>query len=165
MVPQLVDEGTVSLDAPIEHYLPGVLDGNGYNGNTITVRELLNHTSGIPTNNTTNPQANADGTFTLAALVTDGLSHPPASTPGTTFAYSNTNYMILGILIENATGTPVGQEITQRIIQPLRLTQTSFPQAGPCPHRTCPATRSRTRTYCSKAWRTHAGCRPSTSPA
>jgi D-alanyl-D-alanine carboxypeptidase len=104
VVLQLVDEGKVSLDAPIEGYLPGVVDGNGYDGSTITVRELLQHTSGIPTNNSPNPQANPDGSYTLAALARDGLSHAPASAPGIAWAYSNTNYEILGMLIEQVTG-------------------------------------------------------------
>ncbi|MCU7827052.1 beta-lactamase family protein [Kitasatospora sp. DSM 101779] len=127
---QLVDEGKVVLDTPIETYLPGVVDGNGYHGDTITVRQLLQHSSGIPANDPPNPQASPDGTYTLAALVRDGLGHPPASAPGTTFAYSNTNYEILGLLIERITGLPVRQVITNRIIEPLDLTGTSFPAAG-----------------------------------
>ncbi|MFD0531529.1 serine hydrolase domain-containing protein [Kitasatospora arboriphila] len=136
VVLQLVDEGRVSLDAPIETYLPGVVDGNGYHGDTITVRQLLQHTSGIPANDPPNPQASPDGTYTLAALVRDGLGHPPASAPGTAFAYSNTNYEILGLLIERITGLSVRQAITTRIIEPLGLAGTSFPAAG---DRTVPA--------------------------
>ncbi|MFB7630318.1 serine hydrolase domain-containing protein [Streptomyces sp. NPDC056149] len=126
---QLVDDGKVDLDTAIERYLPGVVDGNGYDGNTITVRQLLQHTSGIPTN-VPNPQANPDGTYTLAALVRDGLSHRPAFPPGTSFQYSNTNFQILGMLIEKITGTPVGQAIRSRIIEPLGLTDTRFPEPG-----------------------------------
>ncbi|MCK7625910.1 beta-lactamase family protein [Streptomyces sp. RS10V-4] len=76
MVLQLVDEGKADLDAAIERYLPGVADGNGDDGNTITVRQLLQHTSGIPTN-VPRPRADPDGTYSLAALVRDGLSHAP----------------------------------------------------------------------------------------
>ncbi|MFI6056117.1 serine hydrolase domain-containing protein [Streptomyces violascens] len=130
VVLQLVDEGKVSLDAPIEKYLPGVVDGNGYDGNTIMVRQLLQHTSGISVNGSPNPQANPDGTYTLAALVRDGLKHAPASAPGAAWLYSNTNYEILGMLIEQVTGMPVAQVITSRIIQPLGLTATTFPAAG-----------------------------------
>ncbi|MGI5340659.1 serine hydrolase domain-containing protein [Streptomyces sp. CA-181903] len=126
---RLVDEGKVDLDTAIERYLPGVVDGNGYDGNAITVRHLLQHTSGIPTN-TPNPQAEPDGTYTLAALVRDGLSHAPAFPPGTSFQYSNTNYEILGMLIEKVTGMPVGDVITSRVIQPLGLTETRYPKPG-----------------------------------
>ncbi|GHF73102.1 serine hydrolase [Streptomyces mashuensis] len=128
-VVQLADEGKVSLDAPIERYLPGVVSGNGYDGNAITVRQLLQHTSGIPTSNPA-AQAGPDGTYTLAALVRDGLSHPPASAPGAAFHYSNTNFEILGMLVEKITGTPVGRVITSRIIEPLGLTETRFPAPG-----------------------------------
>ncbi|MFE3638693.1 serine hydrolase domain-containing protein [Streptomyces sp. NPDC059168] len=126
---QLVDEGEIDLDTAIERYLPGVVDGNGYDGNTITVRQLLQHTSGIPTSDP-HPQASADGTYTLAALVRDGLSHSPAFPPGTSFQYSNTNFEILGMLIERLTGTPVSKAITSRIIEPLALTGTRFPEPG-----------------------------------
>ncbi|MBZ4320441.1 serine hydrolase domain-containing protein [Streptomyces huiliensis] len=126
---QLVDEGKVALDTAIERYLPGVVDGNGYDGDTITVRHLLQHTSGIPTN-VPNPKAEPDGTYTLAALVRDGLGHPPAFPPGTSFQYSNTNYAILGMLIEKITGTPVGEVITKRIVEPLGLTGTRYPKPG-----------------------------------
>ncbi|MEK8143420.1 serine hydrolase domain-containing protein [Streptomyces sp. M10(2022)] len=95
---QLVEEGKVSLESPIEQYLPGVVTGNGHDGNAITVRQLLQHTSQIPVNSP-NPQAGPDGTYTLAALVKDGLSRPRVSAPGT-FEYSNTNYEILGMLLE-----------------------------------------------------------------
>ncbi len=130
VVLQLVDEGKVALDAPIEQYLPGVVTGNGYDGTKISVRQLLQHTSGIPTNRTPKPKANPDGTYSLDAVVRDGLSLPPVSAPGAEWHYSNTNYEILGMLIEKYTGTPVAQAITTRIIQPLGLTQTTFPAAG-----------------------------------
>ncbi|HEY4024647.1 MAG TPA: serine hydrolase domain-containing protein [Pseudonocardiaceae bacterium] len=137
VVLQLVDEGKVDLNAPIERYLPGVVDGNGYNGNTVTVRDLLQQISGIPSNDTNpHPQQNPDGSYTLANLVKDGLSLKPNSTPGTTFTYSNTNFEILGMLIEQVTGEPVGDAITARIITPLGLTQTTFPKGG---DRTLPA--------------------------
>ncbi|QUQ62466.1 serine hydrolase domain-containing protein [Kutzneria sp. CA-103260] len=130
VVLQLVDEGKVALDAPIERYLPGVVDGNGYDGNTITVRELLQHESGIPTNDNQQPQANPDGTYTLAAVVRDGLRLKPDSTPGTKFEYSNTNFQIAGMLIEKITGMSVVDAITSRIITPLGLTDTTFPAGG-----------------------------------
>jgi D-alanyl-D-alanine carboxypeptidase len=137
VVLQLVDEGKVALDTPIEHYLPGVVDGNGYDGDTITVRELLQQDSSIPTNDSPHPQQNSDGSYTLANIVRDGLSHQPDSTPGTHFEYSNTNYEIAGMLIEAVTGQSVADAITSRIITPLGLTGTSFPAGG---QRTLPST-------------------------
>lgn len=127
---QLVDEGKVVLDEPIERYLPGVVTGNGHDGSVITVRHLLQHTSGIPTNDLPTPVPRLDGTFALEELVRDGLRHPSVSAPGAEFHYSNTNYEILGLMVEAVTGNPVGQEITDRIIRPLGLHDTTYPEAG-----------------------------------
>ncbi|MER7013354.1 serine hydrolase domain-containing protein [Saccharopolyspora sp. NPDC000359] len=127
---QLVDEGKVGLDDPIERYLPGVVSGNGYDGNTITVRQLLQHTSGIPTNEAPNPAPSADGTYALEELIRDGLSLPPASAPGEQFHYSNTNFQLIGMMIEEVTGTSVGEQVTSRVIEPLGLADTSYPEAG-----------------------------------
>ncbi|MFE2286355.1 serine hydrolase domain-containing protein [Streptomyces sp. NPDC059443] len=129
---QLVDKGLIALDAPIERYLPGVVDGNGYDGNTITVRQLLQHTSGIAQYEPllAAPPANPDGSYALDALVREGLKRAPASAPGTTMLYTNTNYLILGMLIEKTTGMPVGKAIQSAIIEPLGLTRTSFPAPG-----------------------------------
>ncbi|MCK7626380.1 beta-lactamase family protein [Streptomyces sp. RS10V-4] len=129
---QLVDEGKVSLDASIEKYLPGVVDGNGYDGNAITVRHLLHQTSGIAVYEPLSapPASNPDGSYSLEALVREGLKRAPASAPGTAFLYSNTNYLILGMLVEKATGMPVYKAVTNRISTPLGLTQTIFPAPG-----------------------------------
>ncbi|MFE9009051.1 serine hydrolase domain-containing protein [Streptomyces sp. NPDC007875] len=135
VVLQLAEAGRLSLDAPIEDYLPGVVTGNGYDGTRITVRQLLQHTSGIAAYNpypeVNTPQPNPDGTFSLTALVQDGLSSsPPVAEPGAGFTYSNTNYYILGMLIEELTGQPVHQAVTERVIEPLGLPHTVFPAPG-----------------------------------
>ncbi|MCD9142471.1 serine hydrolase domain-containing protein [Streptomyces albireticuli] len=131
-VMQLVDEGKVSLDTPIEKYLPGVVKGNGYDGNAVTVRQLLHHTSGVAAYEPllSRPAANPDGSYSLDALVREGLKRAPASAPGTAYLYSNTNYMILGMLVEKTTGMPVHQAVTNRIITPLGLSRTVFPAPG-----------------------------------
>ncbi|MCC3767665.1 serine hydrolase [Streptomyces sp. UNOC14_S4] len=132
VVLQLVDEGKVELDAPIERYLPGVVAGNGYDGNKISVRQILQHTSGIAAYEplTDAPPANPDGSYALDALVRRALKHPPASKPGTAWLYSNANYVILGMLIEKTTGVSTAQAITSRIIEPLGLTRTAYPRPG-----------------------------------
>jgi len=132
VVLQLVDEGKITLDTPIENYLPGVVDGNGYDGNQITIRELLQHRTGIPQlteGGQPNPNT-PDGSYSLSELVRTGLKAKPDSAPDTKFEYSNINFNILGLLIEKVTGKPVGDAITQRVIQPLGLTDTSFPRGG-----------------------------------
>ncbi|WP_433544331.1 serine hydrolase domain-containing protein (plasmid) [Streptomyces sp. CA-294286] len=129
---QLVDEGKVSLDAYIDTYLPGTVTGNGYDGTRITVRHLLQHTSGIARYEPLNSLALAepDGTFKTAKLVKEGLKHAPVSAPGAGLTYSNTNYLVLGMLIEKVTGLPVHEAVTQRIVEPLGLTRTVFPAPG-----------------------------------
>ncbi|MFF3320103.1 serine hydrolase domain-containing protein [Streptomyces sp. NPDC003035] len=129
---QLVDEGRVALDTDIGTYLPGTVNGNGYDGTRITVRHLLQHTSGIAAYDPLASVALAepDGTYTMATLVKEGLKRAPVSAPGAGFTYSNTNYLILGMLIEKVTGLPVHEAVTRRIIEPLGLTRTVFPAPG-----------------------------------
>jgi D-alanyl-D-alanine carboxypeptidase len=132
VVLQLVGEDEVSLDAPIERYLPGVVRGNGYDGNTITVRQLLQHTSGVADyvqDVLADPNAN-NHTWQPEELVAFGLSHPPLFAPGTGWAYSNTGYILLGMLVEAVTGNDVRAEVTDRLIEPLGLHQTSYPRPG-----------------------------------
>jgi D-alanyl-D-alanine carboxypeptidase len=140
VVLQLVGERAVSLDAPIERYLPGVVRGNGHDGNTITVRHLLRHTSGIPdyvSDVFAEPDAN-NRLWRPEELVAFGLSHPPLFAPGAGWSYSNTGYVLLGMVVEAVTGEDPSTVITDRIITPLGLGQTSFPRPGdkaiPRPH-------------------------------
>ena len=125
---QLVDEGRVELDAPISRYLPGVVTGN-YNGDVITVRQLLQHTSGM-VNYVRDARANPDGTYSLAELVRSAMDEPAQASPGTAQLYSNVAFLVLGMLIERLTGKQAGDAITERIISPLGLTHTKFPAPG-----------------------------------
>ncbi|WET82150.1 serine hydrolase [Amycolatopsis sp. QT-25] len=139
LVLRLVAEGKVRLDTPIERYLPGLVRGNGNDGTKITVRQLLQHTSGIYDylrdldleewrHRGAEPEE----------LVAIGLAHPPLFAPGTDWSYSNTNYIIAGMLVEKVTGSSVADEIRRRITGPLGLRGTSLPQRGeeglPRPH-------------------------------
>jgi D-alanyl-D-alanine carboxypeptidase len=138
---QLVGERRVVLDAPVERYLPGVVRGNGNDGRVITVRQLLQHTSGIPDylNHLSleevlnDPLAHHD----TRDLVNIALAHPPTFEPGTGWSYSNTGYLLAGMLIEKVTGHTYGEEIRRRIIEPLGLRRTYVPvdaSAIPGPH-------------------------------
>lgn len=132
VVLQLVGEGRVVLDAPIERYLPGLVRGNGYDGARITVRQLLQHISGMAdyvNDVPADPDAN-NHPWRPEELVAIGLSHPPLFEPGAGWAYSNTGYIVLGMLVEAVTGTDIGANITDRLIRPLGLWQTTYPQAG-----------------------------------
>ncbi|SEL70468.1 serine hydrolase domain-containing protein [Rhodococcus maanshanensis] len=136
---QLVEEERVELDAPVSRYLPGLLP----DGDTITVRMLLQHTSGLY--NYTDALPLDDGEFlairfrpyTPHELVDLSTSRPLDFAPGTDWAYSNTNYIVLGMLIEKVTGRSWDTEVAARITTPLGMLATSAPRGSvfiPAPH-------------------------------
>lgn len=135
VVLQLVGEGLVELDEPIETYLPGLVQG-------ITVRQLLQHTSGLPDYDEVllgqDYLAVQHTYFEPRQLVDAALSRPRLFEPGEGWSYSNTNYVLAGLLVQKVTGRPVGEEITRRIIEPLGLRDTYWPEEqtirGPHPH-------------------------------
>lgn len=142
VVLQLAAQGTVQLDNPIGHYLPNMVSGNGNDGDRITVRQLLQHTSGLPDfapEDVTHklPQQldqTSDGTayrdLTAADEVGIAMTMPPRFEPGARFEYTNTNYVLLGILVEHLTGHRLDAEIRSRILDPLALRDTYFPALG-----------------------------------
>ncbi|TJZ57466.1 beta-lactamase family protein [Streptomyces piniterrae] len=145
-VMQQVEKGRIRLDAPIGDYLPRLVPGE--RGKKITVRMLLNHTSGItdylpyafpslkgfPSLPDVSPKSLDDNRFREfrpTELIEMGLTAPPASEPGAaTGTYSNTNYLLLGQLLEQATGTTAEKYITRNVIERAGLRHTEFP-AGP----------------------------------
>jgi D-alanyl-D-alanine carboxypeptidase len=131
VVLQLVGEGRVELDAPIERYLPGVVRGPGGDGNLITVRNLLQHTSGIPDYLARLDLDSVEALQryqTADQLIRLGLDSQALFPPGAAFNYSNTNYLLAGKLIEQVTGHSVCDEVTRRILMPLRLHDTYWPE-------------------------------------
>ncbi|UHA75544.1 serine hydrolase domain-containing protein [Paenibacillus sp. 481] len=142
VVLQLVGEGKLSLDDSIEKWLPGVVQGNGYDGNKITVRQLLNHTSGIAsyTDDTAFMEKSFESPFkayTANELVKVGLQKKPLFAPGTDFYYSNTNYVLAGLVIHKVSGKTHAEEITERLIKPLGMKNSLVPGASsklPEPH-------------------------------
>ncbi|KMP95644.1 serine hydrolase domain-containing protein [Bacillus cereus] len=129
VVLQLAGENRLNLDDSIERWLPGVIQGNGYDDKQITIRQLLNHTSGIA-NYTRSKDFNMMDTkksCTAEELVKMGISMPPDFAPGKSWSYSNTGYVLLGILIEKVTGNSYAEEIENRIIEPLELSNTFLP--------------------------------------
>ncbi|MCX4823563.1 beta-lactamase family protein [Streptomyces sp. NBC_01142] len=124
---QLAAEGTLSLDDTADQWLPGMVRGHDHDGGRVTVRMLLNHTSGIF--NCTDDQEAQSGheTYTPELLVQIAMSHPAAFAPGTGWGYSNTNYVLAGMIIERATGRALAHEIAERITRPLGLTATYLP--------------------------------------
>jgi D-alanyl-D-alanine carboxypeptidase len=130
VVLQLVDEGRIRLGDTVERWLPGLIPG----GDRITVRELLGHRSGLA-------DYAGDAAFareTLAQprrrwrpreLVRVALAEGPVARPGERFAYASTNYVLLGMVVERATGTSLGRQLRDRIFVPLALEDTSFAPA------------------------------------
>lgn len=125
---QLVAEGRVDLDAPANDYLPRALPDD-----RITVRHLLSHRSGLwdYTNDMfyhTVPgfEAVRNKVFSFQELIDLSTAHQPTSVPGAAYNYSNTNFVVLGELIEHLTGVPMATHYEQRIFQPLGLKNTSY---------------------------------------
>ncbi|MFD9592614.1 serine hydrolase domain-containing protein [Kitasatospora sp. NPDC059973] len=138
---QLEGDGRLSLDDSVERWLPGTVRGNGNDGAAVTVRQLLNHTSGIY-DPTTEPAFFApylehhdrDYVYTPREVVALAVRHAPLFAPGTDWAYSNTNYLLAGLVIEAVTHRSAPSEIQRRIIAPLGLKDTSFPVTDPDIH-------------------------------
>lgn len=137
LVQQLAQESLVKLEEPISTYVSGVP-----NGEAITVQMLLNMTSGIASYTLdedfadqlfTDPRK----TWTPDQLLATGLALPPLFAPGEKFNYSNTNYILLGKVVEQVTGKPLTQVLDSHIVTPLKLTGTSMPGGSdpfPAPH-------------------------------
>ena len=139
VVLQLAAEGRLELDAPLDRYLPGVLrypadevpgDPAAYDGRTVTLRQLLQHTGGVP-------DYGADLPYVLnpihqvfpptpQLLIDHALPWGPVFRPGTGWAYSNTGYTLLGLVVVRTTGRSLRTEIHERIAAPLGLEHTFF---------------------------------------
>ncbi|MFC5215457.1 serine hydrolase domain-containing protein [Streptomyces coerulescens] len=132
VVLQLAAERRLSLSDTVERHLPGLVRGAGNDGRALTLRSLLTHTSGLY-----DFAVATRGALPVTPLqaVRIALAHPPAARGD--FSYSNTNYVLLGLVVEQVTGRSYAAEAEQRIIAPLGLTGTSFPGSRtslPSPH-------------------------------
>ncbi|NXY98614.1 beta-lactamase family protein, partial [Streptomyces sp. BR123] len=132
LVLQLAAEGKVDLNAPARRYLPDVLPAAF---EQVTVRNLLNYTSGIQPGISFGETVEEGyphryETITPRQVVASGIAKGPAFTPGTQQQYNNINYTVLGMLIEKTTGDTYAHQAEVRIFRPLGMTGTSFPQ-GP----------------------------------
>jgi D-alanyl-D-alanine carboxypeptidase len=134
---QLEADGRLDVDDTVERWLPGLVHGHGNDGRRITVRQLLDHTSGLY-DYTSDPAFRATHfgtaflahryeTHTPARLVHTALAHPPLFAPGRGWHYSNTDYVLAGMVIKAVTGHGYARAIERRILRPLGLHGTSLP--------------------------------------
>lgn len=133
---QLVDQGKVRLDSPISKYLARIPHGNA-----ITIRELADMRSGLFDYTSTDAflrpwLADTQRDWTPRQLLSDSFSKPLLFVPGTTYNYSNTNTVLLGLVVEKVSHQPLASYIKQHILAPEHLTHTSFPVGAglPSPH-------------------------------
>ena len=145
VVLQLVAEGELSLSDPVEKWLPGVVSGNGNDGSRITIRNLLQHTSGIyrydPTEETgdtaeafeQNRYRHIDPEEIVAGAMKHRPDFPPADEdePNPRWSYTNPGYLLAGMIIKKVTGKSWDQEVQERIVRPLGLTGTYAPGDDP----------------------------------
>ncbi|MFD3718450.1 serine hydrolase domain-containing protein [Streptomyces sp. NPDC058674] len=133
---QLVDQGKAGLDDPIGKYVPGVP-----NGDEITLRELAGMRSGL-FNYSEDPdfdkalETNPDRPFTPQELLAYSFKHPVQFAPDAEFEYSNTNLILLGLVVEKITGRPLHEVVNEDVLVPAGLGATLFPVGNryPDPH-------------------------------
>lgn len=128
VVLQLVGEGKIGLDTSVDTYLPGLVQGEGIDGHHITVRHLLQQTSGLP--NYSEHLGEDVRYFAPRELLDIALRHKADFAPGKKWAYSNTNYVLAGLIVEKVTGHPLAKEMDRRVIKRAGLRHTYFPAPG-----------------------------------
>ena len=131
---QLVEEGLFSLDDPLPALAPDATAAKFADSDKITVRMLLNHTSGIGEWLTQamygEIAANPKRVWKVEEFLDVAAKEGPVFAPGQGWAYNNTEYLLLGLVIEQATGSSWREEVRQRIIEPLKLENTLLPEPG-----------------------------------
>lgn len=128
-------EGKLSIDDPVNRWLPGVLNVNGYDGDTITIRHLLQNTAGLFATGLAPEIAHRFATrasflkhrhheFTTDDLFAMTVSQPPVGQPGERFLYANGGFYLAEAMIEKITGNSFAEEVDKRVIRPLGLRDT-----------------------------------------
>ncbi|MCB9665107.1 MAG: beta-lactamase family protein [Alphaproteobacteria bacterium] len=128
LVMQLVEAGQVGLDDAIARHLSAFSDSPGA---AITLRQLLSHTSGYATLQGNDRHVDPPGSEDALARQVDRIaSWEPAYAPGTRWAYSNANYLVLGALVQEVTGLDYATCVTSRILEPLGMTHSFVADGG-----------------------------------
>ena len=131
---QLVDEGKLSLDDPLSKFSLGVTVPDAAH---ISVRELCQMRSGL-SEASDSPEFNhmkltSGMVFEPRTVIRWAVRQKPYFPPGTGYHYSNTNYLLLGLIIESVTGHSVAYEMRTRLLAPFSLAQTSYPDSQVMP--------------------------------
>ena len=133
LVLQLADEELLSLDDPIDDYVADVP-----NGTRITLRQLLTMTSGL--GNYSDDEAwgravlgDLEAEWTPEELLAYSWSMPPSFAPGSDMQYTNANFILLGLVVEQVTGRGLPDVLAERILEPLGLTETTYPTDNALP--------------------------------
>ncbi len=137
LILQLAAEYKLSLDDTVHNWLPGLVQGNGHDGSKITIRQLLNHTSGIFAYTLDEGMLERYWSPKLLEhrfdeptpedLVKIAVSHPADFQPGQGWGYSNTNFVLAAMIVEKAAGMSYADAVAYRIARPLNLTGTYAP--------------------------------------
>ena len=131
---QLVEKRELSLDETLTDLVPAALASRFPDAHSITVRMLLRHTSGIPEFATPEFDAEvvADPThvWTFDEFFDRALERPPLFAPGAGWAYSNTNYILLGTILERTTGEPWRATVRKRVLERAELERSELPEEG-----------------------------------
>jgi CubicO group peptidase (beta-lactamase class C family) len=122
---QLVEKGKVELDAPVQRYLPWFRAASPQASASITVRHLLNQTSGLPENASRARSADSTLEAHVRALGDVELMHPP----GAAYEYSSPNYQVLGMIVQEVSGQPFGEYVQNNIFDPLGMDDSFVSQA------------------------------------
>lgn len=127
---QLVDEGRIKLEGKLTDYLP---DYRKDTGDRVTIHQLLNHTSGIPsyTDQPTFFANDSRDPYNVADFVKKFASGDLQFEPGTKFAYNNSGYFLLGAIIEKVTGKSYADAVRERIFAPLGMNNSGYDLSGP----------------------------------
>jgi CubicO group peptidase (beta-lactamase class C family) len=131
---QLVEQGKIELDAPVQRYLPWFQVADAVASAQITVRHLLYHTSGLPAASAygelARPLTAADTLEGRVRRLRDTSLNRPV---GTTFEYTDANYDLLGLLVQTVTGQPYPRYVQQQILTPLAMTRSTTMQPAALP--------------------------------
>lgn len=131
VVLQLAADGRLALEETVEDHLPGLVCGNGNDGRLVTIRHLLQNTSGLPDDqpgyeSAADYYAHRYDAYTGEDLVARAVNQPPEFRPGQGWGYSNTGFVLAELIIERVAGRSWAEELSRRILRPLGLANTRW---------------------------------------